>query len=139
MITFIPIPEKYCEFKPMCSHHRDTMTNTVRQLMYGIRLYYGTECSTASSWRQARTKIFFVPPMKQIPLIWYASYRQVASRNYIFCPDFVQIATLLASSASARHCLFWIIYHRRFHYFFRPVLSKGASKAKIVWHLSMLL
>ena len=22
---------------------------------------------------------------------------------------------------------------------FRPVLSKGASKAKIVWHLSMLL
>ena len=33
---------------------------------------------------------------------------------YIFSPDFVQIATFLASSESARHCLFWIIYHRLF-------------------------
>ena len=35
---------------------------------------------------------------------------------YIFSPDFVQIATFLASSESARHCLFWIICHRCFHY-----------------------
>ena len=73
---------------------------------------------------------FFVPPMKQIPLMWYASYRQLASRDYIFSPDFVQIATLLASNASARHCLFWIICHRRFHYslsfalFCRRVLAR---------------
>ena len=60
------------------------MTNTVRQLMYGIRLYYGTECSTASSWRQARTKIFFVPPMKQIPLIWYASYLIDVAINFVY-------------------------------------------------------
>ena len=33
---------------------------------------------------------------------------------YIFSPDFVQIATFLASNESARHCLFWIIYHSRF-------------------------
>ena len=56
---------------------------------------------------------------------------------YIFSPDFVQIATFLACSASARHCLFWInaecICRRRFHYFLSFVLflSKGASKAKI--------
>ena len=35
---------------------------------------------------------------------------------YIFSPDFVQTATFLASNASARHCLFWIICHRQFHY-----------------------
>ena len=44
--------------------------------------------------------------MNQIPLTWKASYRQLASRDYIYSPDFVQIATLLASNASARQCLF---------------------------------
>ena len=34
------------------------MINTVRQLVHNIRLFYGTQCSAASSWRQARTKIF---------------------------------------------------------------------------------
>ena len=52
------------------THHRDTMINTVRQLMHNIRLFCGTECSAALSWRQVRTKFFFVPPMKQIPLMW---------------------------------------------------------------------
>ena len=42
----------------MYQHHRDTMINTVRQLIHNIRLFCGTQCSTASSWRQARTKIF---------------------------------------------------------------------------------
>ena len=37
-------------------------------------------------------------------------------RWYIFAPDFIQIVAFLASNASARHCLFWIIFHRRFHY-----------------------
>ena len=35
---------------------------------------------------------------------------------YIFSPEFVQIATFLASNPNARHCLFWVIRHRRFHY-----------------------
>ena len=34
------------------------MINTVQQLMHNIRLFCGTQCSAASSWRQARTKIF---------------------------------------------------------------------------------
>ena len=59
-ITFIPIPEKNWELKPMYSHHRDTMINTVWQLMHNIRLFCGTECSAASSWRQARTKFLFL-------------------------------------------------------------------------------
>ena len=35
---------------------------------------------------------------------------------YIFSPEFVQTATFLASNASVRHCLFWIICHRQFYY-----------------------
>ena len=65
---------------------------------------------------------------------------------YIFSPDFVQFATFLAiCNASVRHCLFWInaesIYGRRIHYSlsFALFLSKDASKAQIVGHLSMLL
>ena len=34
------------------------MMNTVRELMHNIRLFCGTHCSGASSWGQARTKIF---------------------------------------------------------------------------------
>ena len=34
------------------------MINTVRQLMHNIRLFCGTQCSAALSWRQARTKNF---------------------------------------------------------------------------------
>ena len=34
------------------------MINTVRQLMHNMRLFCGAECFAASSWRQARTKIF---------------------------------------------------------------------------------
>ena len=34
------------------------MIDTVRQLMHNIRLFCGTQCSAASSWRQARTKFF---------------------------------------------------------------------------------
>ena len=34
------------------------MINTVRQLMHNIRFFCGTECSAASSWRQARSKVF---------------------------------------------------------------------------------
>ena len=62
---------------------------------------------------------------------------------YIFSPDLVQIATFLACNASARHRLFWInaecICRRRFHYSisFALFLSEDASKAKIIWHLSM--
>ena len=61
---------------------------------------------------------------------------------YIFSPDLVQIATFLACNASTQQCLFWIdaecICRRRFHYSvsFVLFLSKGASKAKIVWHLT---
>ena len=61
---------------------------------------------------------------------------------YIFSPDFLQIATFLACNARAQYCLFWInaecICRRRFHYSLSFVLflSKGANKAKIVWHLT---
>ena len=34
------------------------MINTVRQLMHNIWLFCGTECSAASSWRQAKLKFF---------------------------------------------------------------------------------
>ena len=57
---------------------------------------------------------------------------------YIFSPDFVQIATFLASNESPRHCLFWIIYHRRFPCL-SPSFVAGASKEKIVWHFLVLL
>ena len=63
----------------------------------------------------------------------------------IVSPDFVQITTFLAYNASARHCLFWInaefICRRGFHYSLSIALflPKGARKAKVVWHLSMLL
>ena len=54
---------------------------------------------------------------------------------YIFSPDFVQIATFLASNESARHCLFWIIYHRSFPCLSpclcRRVLAKKNSVALI--------
>ena len=49
---------------------------------------------------------------------------------YIFYPDFVEIATILTVSTSARHCLSWIICHRRFNYslsfalFCRRVLAR---------------
>ena len=71
------------------------MINTVRQLMHNIRLFCGSQCSAASSWRQARTKIFRTT--------------DEADTAHVVSPVF------------------------------RPVLSKGAIKAKIVWHLSMLL
>ena len=42
----------------MYQHHKDTIINTVRQLMHNIRLFCGTQCSGASTWGQARTQIF---------------------------------------------------------------------------------
>ena len=60
---------------------------------------------------------------------------------YIFSPDFVQIASFLASNMRARDSAYFESYATDVLItpVFRPVLSKGASKAKIVWHLSMLL
>ena len=47
--------------QPSNLHARRTSckyARTVRQLMHNILLFCGTQCSAASSWRQARTKIF---------------------------------------------------------------------------------
>ena len=58
--------------------------------MHNIRLFCGTQCSGASSWGQARTKIFRTTD--EVDTVHVVSELQLASRDYIFSPDFVQIA-----------------------------------------------
>ena len=91
------------------------MINTVRQLMLNIRLFCGTQCSAASSWRQARTKIFRTTDEADTAHVVSELPRARKPWLYLFS-RLRQIATLLAFNASAQHCLFWIICHRRFHY-----------------------
>ena len=105
------------------------MINTIWQQIHNIRLFCGTQCSAASSWRQARTKIFRTTDEADTAHV--VTEWPTARKPWLYLsPDFVQIATLLASNASARHCLFWIICHRRFPYslsfalFCRRVLAR---------------
>ena len=108
-------------------------------LVYSWCIHTRLSCSTKCPVLYRRGK-----PGTKISYHRWSRYRSCGSElptaRSRLSPDFVQIAALLASNASAQHYLFWIICHRRFHYSLSSaVLSKGASKAKIVWHLSMLL
>ena len=65
--------------------------------MHNIRLFCGTQCSAASSWRQARTKIFRTTDEADTEVSRLRSNRHI---NCFQC----ERATL------------WIICHKRFHY-----------------------
>ena len=111
------------------------MINTVRQLMHNIRLFCGTQYSGASSWGQARTKIFRTTDE--------ADTAHVVSELPHFSPDVNRRSNHHITCVQCERATLPILNHMSQTFsllsVFRPVLSKGASKAKIVWHLSMLL
>ena len=109
--------------------------------MYNARLFCGTKCSAFHRGDKLGTKISYHRQSR-----CRSCGKRVATARkqwYIFSPNFVQIATFLTCNASVRHYLFWInaecICRRHFHnysLFFVLFLPNGASKAKIVWHLT---
>ena len=110
--------------------------------MHNIRLFCGTQCSALP--RGSKPELKFRTTDEADTVHEVSGLPTARKPWYIFSLDFVQIATFLACNASARHRLFWInaecICRRRFHYSlsFALFLSKNVSKAKIMWHLSML-
>ena len=108
------------------------MINTVRQLMHNIRLFCGTQCSAASSWRQARTKIFrttdeadTVHLVSELPTarkLWLYLFSRIRSNRHITCVQCEHATLLILNHMPQTFSLLPV---------FRHVLSKGASKAKI--------
>ena len=117
------------------------MINIVRQLMHNIRIFRGTQCSGVSSWGQARTKMFRTTdeadtahvvvnelPTARKPGLYLFS--RLRSNRHITCVQCERAALPILNHMPQTFSLRLV---------FRPVPSKGASKAKIVWHLSILL
>ena len=114
--------------------------NTVRQLMHNIRLFYGTQSSAASSWRQAWTKNFRTTDeadtahvVSELPTArkpWLYLFSRLRSNHHITCVQCQRATLPILNHMPQMFSLLPV---------FRPVLSKGASKAKIVWHLSVLI
>ena len=115
------------------------MINTVLQLMHNIRLFCGTKCTAASSWMLARTKIVSYHRWSRYRLCG----KRVTDRSQAviisFVPTSFKSPHYLRPMRAGDTAYFELYATHVFITLFRPVLSKGASKAKIVWHLSMLL
>ena len=109
------------------------MINTIRQLMHNIRLFCGTQCSAASSWRQARTNIFRTTDeadtahvVSELPTArkpWLYLLFRLHSNRHITCVQCERATLSILNHMPQTFSLLPV---------FRPVLSKGASKAKIV-------
>ena len=106
------------------------MINTVRQLMHNIRLFCGTQCSAASSWRQARTKSFRTTDeadtahvVSELPTArkpWLHLFSRLRSNRHITCAQCERASLPILNNMLQTFSLLPV---------FRPFLSKQGENS----------